>query len=253
MDLQARIWSMQPEMIVPTHMLHALTYGGGCLIGAAVGGTLVAFVLGFPARPHGRWILWSHMAGVLPEHQGRAIGYAIKMAQRDWALRAGFDTMAWTYDPMQSRNARFNLHKLRAMSDTYHADFYGELPDALNAGLPTDRLEITWALDAPRVNALDDPAAPPPEAIHVSEAHCALRLGEGGELLEQPIDPAARACFVEAPEDIGRLKQQSFALAEAWQLALRRTLTGLFARGYAATDFVVEQGHHYYVLTHDRR
>lgn len=248
--LQAKIWAFKPEMIVPTHMLHALIYGGGCLIGADTGNEIVGFVLGFPARRGDTWLLWSHMAGVLPEHQGRGIGFSLKMAQRAWALQSGFDTIAWTFDPMQARNAKFNLHRLRATARRYHADFYGEMPDMLNAGLPTDRLEAVWSLDAPRVKALDG-APEPLSRVQVELDRCALYQSQDGALLTQPVEPQSPVCFVEVPADIGQLKQRDFALAQQWQLALRQTLSDLFARGYVASDFTVEDAHHYYVLTND--
>lgn len=248
--LQAKIWAFQPEMIVPTHMLHSLIYGGGCLIGANIGSLIIGFALGFPARHGDTWILWSHMAGVLPEYQGRTIGFSLKMAQRAWALRSGFDTIAWTFDPMQARNAKFNLHRLCATASRYHADFYGEMPDMLNAGLPTDRLEATWALNAPRVQALDR-APETPAMIQIAPDHCALRLADSGTLLQQPVEPQSPVCFVEVPADVVRLKQRDLAFAQQWQLALRRNLSHLFGIGYAASDFAVENDHHYFVLTRD--
>lgn len=250
--LQAKIWAFQPEMIVPTHMLHSLIYGGGCLIGADIGGAIVGFVLGFPARRGGTWILWSHMAGVLPEYQGRTIGFSLKMAQRAWALRSGFDTIAWTFDPMQARNAQFNLRRLCATASRYHADFYGEMPDMLNAGLPTDRLEVIWALKAPRVQALDR-TPELPAMRRVTRDRCALYQADGGALLAQPVESQSPSpvCFVEVPADIGHLKQRDFAHAQQWQLALRRTLSHLFEIGCVASDFTVEDDHHYFVLTND--
>lgn len=249
MRLQAAIWAMQPAMLVPTHMLHALTYGGGCLIGAELDGEVIGFVLGFLARRDGQSLLWSHMAGVLPAYQGRSIGRSLKFAQRDWALQAGYDTIAWTFDPLQSGNARFNLCKLRATAAVYHADFYGDMPDDINAGLPSDRLEIRWALNAPRVRALDNLPEPPAVYRPVPPEHCALYLTTEGDLCARDVDSLARECFVEIPADLARLKNADFERARAWQSAVRTTLTHLFRSGYTATDFRVDQGHHYYVLT----
>ena len=248
MDLQARIWSMQPAMVVPTHMLHALAYGGGCLIGADIGGGLVGFVLSFPVRQHGEWILWSHMTGVLPGYQRQEIGLGLKLTQREWALRSGFDTIRWTFDPMQSANARFNLCRLRAMSDVYHPDFYGVMPDELNAGLPSDRLEITWALDSPRVRALDDPEAAPISGHQWQEDRCALQVGATGEMVRRDVDADTPACFVQIPADLAGLKQCCLDVARGWQQALRETMMELFENGYVASDFLVENERHYYVM-----
>ena len=50
--------------------------------------------------------------------------------------------MRWTYDPLVSRNARFNLVKLGAVGTEYAVDFYGPMRDGVNDG-ESDRLTVT--------------------------------------------------------------------------------------------------------------
>ena len=52
--------------------------------------------------------------------------------------------MTWTFDPLVRRNAHFNLAVLGATVDEYLVDFYGPLPDAVNAGDESDRLLVVW-------------------------------------------------------------------------------------------------------------
>jgi predicted GNAT superfamily acetyltransferase len=83
----------------------------------------------------------------------------LKWAQRERALSEGRKLIKWTWDPMQARNAHFNLNRLGATVETYAANFYGidysadaSLTDRI--GLPSDRLFATWQLDSERVSAL---------------------------------------------------------------------------------------------------
>ena len=41
--------------------------------------------------------------------------------------------MTWTFDPLVSRNARFNLTKLGAHAVEYLPDFYGAMEDGINS------------------------------------------------------------------------------------------------------------------------
>ena len=40
---------------------------------------------------------------------------------------------------------------LGATACTFHRDYYGELPDELNAGWPSDRLTVDWRLRSPDI------------------------------------------------------------------------------------------------------
>ena len=92
----------------------------------------------------------SHMNAVDPAARGRGIGVALKLRQRALCLEHGVDEIRWTYDPLIRRNARMNLVRLGAEVIAYHADFYGELRDAISAGDRSDRFEVRWRLGSPR-------------------------------------------------------------------------------------------------------
>ena len=61
--------------------------------------------------------------------------------------------IVWTFDPLVARNAWFNLARLGALPTGYLEDFYGPMTDAINAGMASDRLLLTWRLDDPAVAA----------------------------------------------------------------------------------------------------
>ena len=108
-ELQKAVWGMHDVEVSSPHTLRAIMHAGGAVIAAEAGGRLVGFCFGMAAWRDGELWLWSHMAGVRPEFQGRGIGLRLKLAQRKWALSRGFVRMAWTFDPLQSGNAEFQF------------------------------------------------------------------------------------------------------------------------------------------------
>src|SRR5207248_1806339 len=57
---------------------------------------------------------------------------------------------AASHDPLEALNARCNFGKLGAYAREYHRDFYGAMPDKLNAGLPSDRFYVEWPIGMDR-------------------------------------------------------------------------------------------------------
>jgi predicted GNAT superfamily acetyltransferase len=125
---------------------------GGQVFGAFDGEKLVGFLLAIPGiRPDGRVYLHSHMMGVLPEYRNAGIGRQLKMRQREDAIARGIDLIEWTFDPMQLKNAWFNIEGLGAIARRYVRNQYGVSSSALQGGLPTDRLVAEWWVNAERL------------------------------------------------------------------------------------------------------
>ena len=91
------------------------------------------------------------MAAVLPEFRDLGIGRRLKLAQREDALARGISLIEWTFDPLQTKNAYFNICRLGAIARRYLTDVYGSTSSPLHAGLPTDRLVAEWHLESERV------------------------------------------------------------------------------------------------------
>ena len=126
-ELQRRVWPGNDTEVVPVHMLLAVAHGGGVVLGAHDGGRLIGLVVGFlgtdGAHPDrvamARLKHCSHMLGVDPAYRDRAIGFQLKVAQRDIVGKQGIRLVTWTYDPLLSRNAHLNIRRLGAVSRTY--------------------------------------------------------------------------------------------------------------------------------------
>jgi predicted GNAT superfamily acetyltransferase len=91
------------------------------------------------------------MVGVVEEYQNRGVGRLLKLAQREDALDRGINLIEWTFDPLQLKNAHFNLERLGAIVRHYMPNLYGRTSSPLHAGLPTDRLVAEWWVRSRRV------------------------------------------------------------------------------------------------------
>lgn len=162
-----RVWG-GTRLITP-ELLRAIATHGGLVLGAYLGDELAGAQMGFLGMEDGRPFLHSHVTGVEPAHQRHGIGFALKIAQRERCLARGIELVTWTFDPMIARNARFNLRRLGAVAVRFLRDFYGPMTDPVNAGERTDRLEVRWELNAPRVESAlrGQPAVASPDALRV--------------------------------------------------------------------------------------
>lgn len=255
-EVQQRVWGTPDRDVVPSHQLLAATAAGGVVLGAfAPGGEVIGFCYGFVGQRQGRLLLYSHMAGVIEEWRGRDIGFRLKQAQRQEALARGLDWMVWTFDPLQGTNAYFNLHRLGAEASRYYVNYYGEMPDELNRGVESDRLEADWLLRAPRVvRLMESPARSEPEPSPAANAPAAL--AGSGDPLPRPADPVLDLYAPEVrlgiPLDFTALRQADLALAREWRAVSRRAFQTYFGRGYAAVDFIRTPSLGYYVLRRAR-
>ena len=256
--LQRQVWAMPDDLeIVPAHLLVAVRRNGGLLLGAFNGVELVGFVFGFPGiSGSGKLKHCSHFMGVTPGHQGRGVGYQLKLAQREAVLDQGLDLVTWTYDPLESRNAFLNMHKLGCLCRTYVRDYYGPLSDGLSAGLPSDRYQVEWWIGSKRVRQrlAGEPSKRTADAI--AQVNATART-VGGHLTPGRVKLGINAPTVrfEIPPDIQALKAADPALALEWRLAVRGICEAYFAAGYAVVDChhrrTRDGGRSYYILAAD--
>ncbi len=256
-QLQIEIWGCVDLEAVPDHLLLTFAKEGGVVfLATGEAGEAIGFgyaFLGLTGEGHLK--LASHQVGVLPAYQDTGLGYQLKLVQREAALAGHLDLITWTFDPLQGRNARFNLHKLGAVCNTYLPELYGEMRDELNQGLPTDRFKVDW---------------------WITSAHVAARLS--GRSLEHRLDPSAypilnpakildsgwpappdtfdlpggvEYCLVEIPADIQDLKDKAPDLARHWRLQTRQLFETAFAGGYTAIDLLRQAGRNFYLLQKD--
>jgi predicted GNAT superfamily acetyltransferase len=151
-DLQRRIWGFEELELLPVRLFVTALKVGGQALGAFDGTRMVGFCLAIPGiGPGGTNYLHSHMLGVLEEYRNAGVGRKLKLAQREDALARGIDLVEWTFDPLELKNAWFNIERLGAIVRRFVPNQYGCTTSPLHAGLPTDRCVAEWRLESPRV------------------------------------------------------------------------------------------------------
>jgi len=151
-NVQETIWGFSDIDLLPVRFFVVASKIGGQVFGAYDNGRMVGFCLAIPGlKPEGKPYLHSHMLGVLPEYRNAGLARRLKMHQRELALARGIDLIEWTFDPLEIKNAYFNIAKLGAIVRKYVRNLYGASSSPLAGGLPTDRCVAEWWIREPRV------------------------------------------------------------------------------------------------------
>ncbi len=157
-------WSMDAGTEITPNLLQAMLHSGSYLSGAFIDNKIVGAAFAFPAT-NGGLHLHSHMTAVLPEFRDKGVGYTLKIDQWNWAKKKNYSHLSWTFDPLVRRNAKLNIAKLGVDISAYFSNFYGDMPDALNAGDESDRLMVSWRTDVDTPNARELITNPEPGDI----------------------------------------------------------------------------------------
>ncbi|HOL70534.1 MAG TPA: GNAT family N-acetyltransferase [Bryobacteraceae bacterium] len=208
--LQQEIWGFAPVDLLPVRLFVVASKIGGHVFGAFDGDRMVAFCLAIPGlKPGGKYYLHSHMLGVLPEYRDRGIGRMLKLEQRKDALARGFDLIEWTFDPLELRNAHFNIERLGVIVRRYVLNQYGTTTSRLHGGLPTDRCVAEWWIRTPWVEATLAGRHPKP-----------------------PVEER-----ISVPAEIGQLRSTDRRQAREIQREVSERFLDCFARGLTVTGF----------------
>jgi predicted GNAT superfamily acetyltransferase len=281
-ELQLATWGRDFQEGVPPSVLKISQRVGGIAAGAfAASGELLGYVYGLtgvrppgvrrpaaatvparggaPARPE--LLHWSHMLAVAPEARDLGLGTRLKLYQRELLLPLGVETVEWTYDPLEARNAHLNLNRLGADVVEYVEDMYkGEMGSELARGIGTDRFIVAWKIAGERVRDVlerlrpEDGAsavaagggrggiAAPPERFLDAPAIEPAPAGEAGDAgaagaADEPHLPAARRVRIEIPAHVQDFKDREPARALAWRFGMRHAFQAYLARGYRVTAF----------------
>jgi len=219
--LQRAVFGLPDLEISPRRHLVVSRLAGGWTLGAFVDERLVGFVHHLAAVRGNEIFGYSHMMAVDPDFQNQGVGARLKWRQRERALEEGRSFIKWTWDPMQARNAHFNLNRLGVTVGDYAVNFYGTdyatspSPAKVEpAGIDSDRLFASWQLDSPRVISLANRDSSPTETASIK--------------------PAA---MIEIPANWTKLCREDPAQARKEQLRVRSEFQQALADGLIAAGF----------------
>ncbi len=202
-----KTWAICSGTEITSNLLQAMVHSGAYLSGAFIENKIVGAAFAFPATNNGLH-LHSHMTAVLPEFRDRGVGYALKIDQWNWAKKKNYSYLSWTFDPLVRRNAKLNIVKLGVEISTYHPNFYGEMPDALNAGDESDRLMVSWSTD------IDEPKA-----------------------REFITHPKPGDILIEIPEDIVAIRSMDQSESMKWRRKVRNQFLAAFGKNGKVIGF----------------
>jgi predicted GNAT superfamily acetyltransferase len=220
-DLQREIWGEADLEVEPATMFVVAAHTGGQVLGAFDGDKLVGYTLAVVGLRGATPYFHSHMTGVQSEYRDRGLGRMLKLFQRDEALGRGIRLIEWTFDPLELRNAHFNLNRLGAICRKYEPNLYGVTTSPLHRGLQTDRLVAEWHLDSARV------------------------VGAIEDLVKEPVEAPA---MIEMPAELERWQLEDSPEVGKVQAHVREEFTKWFAKGYAAVGLRTSSGQRAYLL-----
>jgi len=202
-------WAMDAGTEITPNLLQAMVHSGAYLSGAFIDGECVGAAFAFPATTGGPH-LHSHMTAVIDKFRDKGIGHALKVDQYKWAKQNNYKEITWTFDPLVARNAKLNILKLGVDISAYYPNFYGDMPDELNAGDESDRVMASLKVvgDAPT----------PRTAISA---------------------PDKSAVLIEIPSDIVAIRVKDIAENLRWRRLVRDEFVGVLARGGKVVGFSV--------------
>jgi predicted GNAT superfamily acetyltransferase len=192
---------------ITPNLLQAMVHSGAYLSGAFIDGKCVGAAFAFPATTGGLH-LHSHMTAVLDEFRDKGIGYALKVDQYRWAKQNNYKEITWTFDPLVARNAKLNILKLGVDISAYYPNFYGDMPDELNAGDESDRVMAS------------------------------LKVVGNAPIPRTPISaPDKSSVLIAIPGDIVAIRGKDLAENLRWRREVRDKFVGALARGGKVVGF----------------
>jgi len=225
-DIQKSAWGFLDIDVEPHHLMTRVQKYGGLVLGLYFNGELAGYTYALIGRWEKKYFIYSHMTAVRKKYQYQGFGFLLKKAQREEVLKMGYEIIRWNFDPLESMNAFFNIHRLGIISVEYEKNIYGTGESGLHKGLPTDRLIATWDLNSDRV-------------IHkIKQKEPTILENIPKENLNNFNRETA---YIEIPRDIRSLKETNLNEAVRWRMKTRRLFESAFQKDYVVTDIVFSE------------
>jgi len=218
-EIQRAVWGSADADLTPVPIFVVAAETGGQVLGAFAEERMVGFTLALAGVRGRSPFLHSHMTAVLEGWRDRGIGRSLKLFQRADALSCGIERIEWTFDPLQIKNAYFNLVGLGAVARRYVANMYGTISSPLQAGLPSDRLVAEWELGSARVR----------RAVAAKPERQRAKIRAPGE----------KTVRIRVPGELASLRHTRPDEAVRMQAEIRQEFEHWLNLGYAATSATV--------------
>ncbi len=251
-ELQREAWGLTDEPPTSSTIQRAIQDNGGLVLGAFADIYLAGLTIGFLGWDGTQLYHYSHMTAVRPPYQNHHVGFRLKAFQREEVLKQGLALARWTFDPLQSKNARLNVRRLGARPDQYHVHYYGTMGSELNRGLESDRVRVTWSLTDPDVEARMAGRLPTAEQDLArwrdSQSLIDTSVSDSGLRMPTSVtEPSGPSAHLEIPFDLQAIRSHETSALRTWRHAARDAFRAAFDLAYKVDDFAVLN------LEHERR
>ena len=125
-----------------------------------------------------------------------------------WAKENNYKEITWTFDPLVARNAKLNILKLGVDISAYYPNFYGDMPDELNAGDESDRVMASLKV-----------------------------VGDTPTSRSMISTPDKSAVLIAIPDDIVAIRGKDLAENLRWRRSVRDEFVSALARGGKVIGF----------------
>jgi predicted GNAT superfamily acetyltransferase len=243
-EVHRAVWGPESSVSVPPPLMRVLQDNGGLVLGAFADIYLAGVTVSVIGWDGTTLYHYAHLTVVRPEYQNHHLGFQLKAYQREEVLRLGLAEVRSAFDPLQSRNAWLLIRRLGGVPDRYLAHYFGQLGDAVNQGLETDRLRLVWPIATPRVEARIAGSLPTPEEDRrrwaSSSAILETETGEHGLRVPTAVgEPSGPSAHLEVPFDLAAIREHEPAALRRWRHAVRDAFRAAFDLGYVVDDFTV--------------
>jgi chorismate synthase len=249
-EVERSVWGTDvAQTLLAVPLQRALQDNGGLVLGAFADIHLAGFAASLIGWDGTTLYHYSLLTLVRPEYQNHHLGFRLKVAQRDEVLKLGLKEIRWVFDPLHSRGAWLYIRRLGAQPDRYYPHYFGQLADAVNRGLETDRMRAVWPVADDRVEARIGGAFPTREEDQkrwaASSAIVTTEPGESGIRVPTEVaEPTGASAHLEIPFDLALVRQHEPDALRRWRHATRDAFRAAADLGYTVDDFAIVSPEH---------
>jgi len=246
------VWGEEATDSVPTPMQRAVQDNGGIVLGGFADIHLAGYTVALLGWDGAALYEYVHSIAVRPEYQNHHLGFQLQTTLRQEVLQLGLSEVRLAFDPLQSRNAWLFVRRLGGLPDRYLHHYYGQLPDAVNRGIESDRIRLVWRLSDARVERRLEgmyPTAAEDEARWKSATPLVrTEPGESGVRLPVEVqEPDGPVAHLEIPFDLALVREHESEALGRWRHATRDAFRAAADLGYSVDDFAIVS------VDHERR
>lgn len=222
-ELQNKIWGLEGIGQTSPITLKALSIENpavGLVLGVYDREKMIGMAIVLATLEAG--VAYGHMLGVLDSYRDHKVGNTLHKTLVKELRKHGIREMAWTFEPLESRNAHLYINRMGGHVVGYQTDCF-QVDCSMHDGLPLDRMLMRTNIEHPPTQYTPLPL------VEVLKKY---------PLATPDHMPVAESVLVEIPGDLESLKEQDMERAKRFRAETRTVFSEyLNQRGFVAKNF----------------